>query len=439
LNLGLNSHVLFFALAVTFITGIVFGLVPAIHSAEPDPIYAIKGVRLVGPARRLFFRHGVIASQLAMSVVLAIGAGLFTKSLQSGLATDLGFEPSDMATASVDLGLQRYERPRAKNFYEQVTERVQALPGVQSATWAQVTPLSTARRAEGLALEANPDDRIDSLVNIVGADFFRTLRIPMRAGRDFSKDDMVNSASVIVVNEAMASKIWGKDNPIGRRVRIRSEWFTIVGVAADAKYQELRETRQPVSFLPLTRFSELAGVSRTTLMVRMHNDIKTGLPAIRREISVVDGTVPVTDLNPFQQKIDRQLLPQRFGVALLTMFSTSAMVLAAIGIYGVVAFNVKQRFQEIGIRLALGAPKRDVLRLSAAAGLLPAIVGILSGVVVAMATTRLISAFLFGVPAKDPGTFMLAAGVLLLVSVIASYIPARRATRIDPAAALRWE
>jgi predicted permease len=383
----------------------------------------------------------VVAIQLAMSIVLVIGAGLFTKSLQNGLATDLGFDSTEMGTASVDLGLQRYERPRAKVFYQQVLERLERLPGIQSATWAQVPPLSTARRSEGLTLEgANQSERITTLVNIVGADFFGTLRIPMIAGRDFSREDMARSTPVAVINESMASRIWRNENPLGRRIGLRNEWFTIIGVAADAKYQDLDEERQAVTFLPLTRFTELAGVSRTTLMARTDDSGMTALlPAMRREIAAVDSTLPITDLNPFQQKIERQLLAQRFGFALLTMLSVSAMVLAAIGIYGVVAFTVRQRFQELGIRLALGAPRQSVLRVTAAAGLVPAVMGVILGVLIALSTTRLIASFLFGVAAKDPGTFILAVCVLIVVSAIASYIPARKATRIDPAAALRWE
>jgi predicted permease len=439
-DFSLDWRVLVFTLGVALITGVLFGLVPALQATSLNLITSLKdesgsyGQRL----RRLALRDVLVISQLALSLVLLICAALFVRSLRYAAHSDPGFAAGNLLEASIETEGASLNEQQSAAFYEQAIERVNGLPGVQSATLVAFVPISGGgyRRnttIEGYQPQANEDTELNT--NIIGPNYFNTLGIPLLAGRDFNAQDRTGSPAVVIVNEVFARRYLG-GNAVGKRLKFGSGQFReIVGVVRTSKYRNLREEPLPFIYTPLAQEPQ----SGMTLMVRTLGDPAALAGAVRNELRAVNKDVPLFSVQAMAQRIADQLAADRVVAVLLSVFGASALLLAAIGIYGVVGYAVAQRTHEIGIRIALGADRQDILKLIVGQGMVLIAVGAAIGLALALAATQLLKSLLFGVSATDPLTFVSVVIVLVGVALLACYLPARRAMKVDPLVALRYE
>lgn len=444
-DVGLNPRVLGFALALSVATGVVFSLVPALHASRPDLVPALKDQTSAPGRGTSRLRSALVGAQVALSLLLLICAGLFARTLQKATTVDLGFDPENIALASVNLGLQRYSASRAQQFQRDAVERVKRLPGVQSAGWATDVPLNWEENQEVISVpgyQPRPDEEMAVALRAVGAGYFNTLRIPLVRGREFMDQDAPGAPGVVVINEAMARKYWPNADPVGKRITFSSDpdaERTVIGVAKNSKQHSVGEEPEPFAYLPLSQKMESWGLSGTTLIVRTDGDPKQLLRALSGEIRSLDPNLPVSGLETLREHLGAVLLPQRAGAKLLGLFGLLALVLAAVGIYGVVAYSAAQRTHEIGIRMALGARRRDALLIVLKWSLVSVAVGTALGLIAAFAATRVLSSFLYEISPTDPVAFLGAAALLGAIALFASYLPARHAARVDPMIALRAE
>ena len=439
-DFSIDWRVLVFTLGVALITGVLFGLVPALQATRLNLIPSLKdeagssGQRL----RRLALRDVLVISQLAVSLVLLICAVLSVRSLRHAVHSDPGFAVNSLLEASLETRGANLTQQQSQLFYEQTVERVSSLPGVQSATLVAFVPLSGGgyRRtvdAEGYQPQAKEDTELNT--NIIGPNYFNTMGIPIVGGRDFNAQDRQGSPPVVMVNEVFARRYFG-GNAVGRRLRFGSGVFReIVGVVRTAKYRHLREEPLPFIYTPLAQEPQ----SGMTLMVRSASDPAALVAAVRNEIGAINRDVPLFSVQTMRERIASQLAADRVIAVLLSVFGGSALLLAAIGIYGVVGYAVAQRTREIGIRIALGADRHDILKLIVGQGMVLVVIGAGIGLALALGATQLLKSLLFGVSATDPLTFVSVVLVLVGVAVLACYLPARRAMKVDPLVALRYE
>ena len=443
LDLGLDWRVLAFTLGVSVITGIGFGLAPALQASRLDIVMALKSedAQRAGPHRSRL-RAAFVTAQVTLSVVLLIGAGLFIRSLQSANAIDPGFGVERALTVPINLGLLRYKETEGETFYRNLLARVEAQPGVEHASLVRFAQLGFSFAqfqvfAEGRA-DRNTDEGISTGFNVVGPNYFKTMETPLLRGRDFAEADRKGAPGVVVLNETLAVTLWPGEDALGKRVSVSGPdgpFLEVVGVARDGKYRSLGEKPHPYIYQPLLQSYD----PKMTLVVRTRGEPQSVAAAVREQIRALDANLPVADVKTLRDQLNLSLFPSRVAAWTLGGFGVLALLLAAIGIYGVVSYSVAQRTREIGVRMALGAKEKDVLRLVLGQGLFVIAVGLVLGLLLAVASTRVIVGFLYGVGAADPLTF---AGVPLLlgfVAVVASYIPARRSTKIDPLVALRYE
>jgi putative ABC transport system permease protein len=368
-----------------------------------------------------------------------ICAALFVRSLQYAVRSDPGFAAENLLMASMETRGANFNRQQSQAFYEQAVDRMRSLPGVQSATLTAFVPISGGGYRRGAALEGyqpQPNEDTELNTNIVGPNYFSTMGIPLVAGRDFNAQDREGSPLVAVVNEVLARRYFG-GNALGRRLRLGSEerFREIVGVARTAKYRNLREEPMPFIYTPLAQDHQ----SGMTLMVRTAGDPAALVGAVRNEIRALNKDVPLFSVQTMKERIGSELAADRMIAVLLSVFGGAALMLAAIGIYGVMGYAVAQRTHEIGIRIALGADQRDILKLIVSQGMLLIVIGAGIGLALALAATRLLKSLLFGVSATDPLTFVSVVVVLVGVALLACYLPARRAMKVDPLVALRYE
>jgi putative ABC transport system permease protein len=390
--------------------------------------------------RRLGLREALVISQLALSLVLLISAALFVRSLRHSLEFDPGFASQNLLLASIEAGGKGVTSEQGKLFYQQVLERVGGLPGVGDVSLTVVTPISGGGQRRGIKLEGyQPQENEDTELNtnVIGPDYFKTMSIPIVQGRDFSQEDREGGPGVVVVNEELSRRYFPGQSAVGKRLRTGSDspYREIIGVARTAKYRTLREQPLPFIYIPFAQEYQ----PRMTLIVRSAGDPASLIPALRNEIRALNKDVPVFDVHTMTEHIGAQLAADRMIAVLLSIFGGAALLLAAIGIYGVMAYSVAQRTHEIGIRLALGAERRDIVKLIVGQGLTLIVVGAALGLSLALALTRVLKNLLFGVSATDPLTFSVIALLLITVALLACYLPARRATRVDPLVALRYE
>jgi len=436
---GLDGRALGFTLGLSLVTGIVFGLAPALVVSKPDFVAALKedtpGLGRV--ARRLSLRNLLVVTQVALSLVVLIGAGLCVKSLRALQAIDPGFEPAKVVTASFDLGQNGYNEARGRQFIAQLSERVAALPGVEAVSFARVVAFSDFPWVGPLIIEGSRPQPVNT--NAVSPNYFQTLGASLAQGREFTAQDTAGAPLVVIVNEAAARRYWPGQEVVGQRIirgkgRI-TEFAEVVGVVRNSKEKGLTEDPSPALYVPQLQnyFPEL------TLHARTATPSQTLLAAIRREAQLLDPTLPVYNLGTLAQQKDGSLYTERLAAALLTLFGLLALSLAEVGIYGVLSYSVTERTREMGIRLALGARPRDLLKLVVGQGFMLTLIGLVIGVGASFALTRLIARLLFGVSATDPLTFIVIPLLLTGVALLACWIPARRATRVDPLAALRYE
>ena len=443
LDLTPNLRVLGFTLAVSLVTALLFGLAPALSASRPDVVGELKqrGGPAIGGNRPLNLRSLLVAGQVALSLVALVGAGLFVKSLGNAQRIDPGFDHEKLAVLSVDLGAQGYGEERARDFQRRMLERASALPGVERATLASGIPLFQGGLLRTVFPEGvdSSDRKNGKLVqlNTVEPGYFETMGIPLLRGRDFAPSDHPDSPRVVVVNETMAKQFWPEQQPIGKRFKFFGQewWNEVVGVARDGKYNFLGENPQPHIYLSLRQTFEPA----VSLHVRAAGDPATALGMARREVQEMDRVLPITGVFTFGEILRQSLWAPRMGAWLLAVFGALSLVLAVIGIYGVMSYSVSQRTRELGLRMALGADQRDVLKLVVRQGATLAAIGIAVGLALSFAATRLVGNLLFDVTARDPLIFVGVPLLLALAAIVASAQPAWRASRVDPTVALRIE
>ncbi len=440
---GLDWRVLGFTLLVTLLTGVLFGLAPALQSARLNLNEAIKDAgRGSSAAEGTRLRGLLVMAETAIALMLLIGAALLINSFVRLLRVPPGFNPEGVVIARTELPRARYpEAERGKLVYQQVLERLAALPGVQAVGIASNLPL-TGRWEIAFHPEGGSESADYAAQGTwVSNDYFRAMGIALLQGRGFTVDDRIGNTPVIVVNAAMARAIWPDQEAIGKRIHWggwnREGWLTVVGVVADVKVSSLEAEDRPVIYMPTFQIPRLR--REAVFIARTSGDPANLIAAVRREINAVDADLPVYDLRTMNQVIAESVAQRRFAMLLLVIFAAAALLLAAVGLYGVTAYGVTQRTQEIGIRMALGAGRRDILRLVVGQSLRLSLTGIAVGLIAALALTRWMSSLLFGVSATDPWTFALIPLVLALVSLAAGYLPARRALKVDPMVALRYE
>jgi predicted permease len=440
-DLSLDRRVLGFTLSLSLLTGIVFGLAPALQATKPDLAQALKDEMATGSYRRARLRSLLIVVQIALSALLLIGAGLLIRSLRHAQTLDPGFDTERLLTLSFDTKLLGYDATKSETFQQELLRRVAALPGVQRASIARFIPLGPAGDSLPAVLEGQPPEREITIgYNLVGQDYFQTLGIPLLRGRGFTAQDRRGSSNVLVINEAMAQRLRPNAEPVGQRLRIRNESFEVIGVARNSKYRSLSEELRPFLYLSvLQREAARIPAGDLKLLVRSAGEPAGVIAAIRKEAQALDANLPLFDVQTLNEGMRFALIPTQLAGTLLGVAGVLALVLATVGIYGVVAYAVGQRTREIGIRLALGAQAADVLKLVIRQGLLLTSIGIALGLAAALALTRVMSSFLLGVSATDPLTFIVIALLLTFVALLACWIPAWRATKVDPMIALRCE
>jgi predicted permease len=438
-DLSIDSRVLLFTLAVSLLTSLVFGLVPAIQSSRQGVVDALKDeARTAGRSRStLLFRNGLVVAQMALSIVSLVAGGLFLRSLESAHGIDPGFETEKLAVLTVNPGQAGHDQPQAEEFYDRVLRELEGSPEVASVSWATNAPLFGGF-SRSVFLEGQPEEQAGVLVLVNGIDegYFETVRTPLVSGRAFTLADREGSVRVAVVNEKMAEDFWPGTSPIGKRFRFYGDDFfhEVVGVARTAKYVTLGENPTSVAFYPRRQ-----GFADTMVLhVRTDGDPARALAASRQVLREIDPRVPATNSSTVEELIAQSLWAPRLGAVLLAVLGGLALVLASIGLYGVMAYNVSQRNQEIGLRMALGAAQGDVVSMVLKQAMVLVGLGTALGLLLSFGVSNVVAAILYG-SARDPLTFIAVPLTLLMVALAASLIPALRASRVDPLTALRHQ
>ena len=445
LDVPIDWRVLAFTLGAALLTGLFFGLAPAFMASRASLAGSLKDDGLASrAARRMPLRSVFVAGQVALSLLLLVGAGLFLRSLKHAAAIDPGFDARGVVVASLDLQLHGYNATTGPALYQQLFARLRALPDVEAASASTTLPLGFNSTRRGLTIEGyapRPGEDVEVATATVGPDYFPAMRTAMVEGRGITDRDVAGAPRVVVVNQAFARQYFGGGNAIGRRVWVGGQpsagdpAWEIVGVARDGKYGSLGEEARPFFFMPLLQFYRPA----VDLVVRARVDPLAVLPSIRRELAAIDPALPLFDVRTLEQHAGLALLPARLAGWLLAVVGSVALALAALGLFGSMAYAVTARTREIGVRMALGADRRSIFGLVVGEGLRLTGIGGLVGVAAALLLTRLLSGLLYGVSPTDPSTFGAALVVLALVAVAACYVPARRAMRADPMIALRHD
>jgi predicted permease len=444
IDLVIDARVLVFALFTSMLTGIIFGIAPALQATKTELTPGLKDEVSLGGYRRSRLRSGLLVAQLSLSLVTLVAAGLVVRALQQVRTMNPGLDSQNGLIISMDLRLQGYDKGQGQQFYRQLVERVGSLPGVRSAAMTNFVPLSLNYSARSIYIEGQTPARganvPNSMYSLVGVGFFETIGLPLVAGRDFTEQDKEGTERVTIINETFARHILGADPPadaIGRRISNdpTGPWVKVIGIAKDGKYFTIGEAYQPFIYFPMQQAYGQDG----TLIVRTHSDPKAMIAAVRNEVQRLDPKLPVYDVKTLEEHMSLSLFPARVAAAVLGGFGLVALILAAIGIYGVTSYSVVQRTREIGIRMALGARKRDVVVMIVRQGMTLAGIGLAIGLIFAFALTRWMASILYGVSATDAivvvGVSMLLGGVTL----VAGYLPARRAAQVDPMTALRYQ
>jgi putative ABC transport system permease protein len=446
-NIHLDWRVFAFTLGLSFLTGIVFGLAPALTASKPDLIQTLRNTR--SPGLMNFglrsFRGWLVIAELALAIVLLLAAGLLVRSFNKLVAVDLGFERDNVLTARINLPRSNYSEPaKTEGFYDELLQRVRSLPGVQAAGAINHTPLSGFGLIAFIQAEGHPplDRKKDPPVGIgsISADYFRTMKIPLLSGRDYDARDAANGQKVAIVNQAFAHRFFPGTDPIGKRVSFackESEGLcrTVVGVVGNIRQESLTDEVTPEIYVPFAQMP----VNGMTLLVRTTADPLGLVSAVRDQVLAIDKNQPIYDVKTLNQRVNDAVAVSRSLMLLFTAFALLALVLGSVGIYGIVSYSVTQRTHEIGIRMALGAQTANVLGLIMRNGLILVLTAIAIGIVSALALTRFLRTLLFGVTPADSVTFVMVSLVFFVIAMLASLIPALRATRVDPLVALRYE
>jgi len=444
LQTGLDGRVLAFTFAVSLLTGLLFGLAPAWRATRVDLTPALKdtGRSSFGHSRS-WLSKSLVMAQVALSLLLLIGAGLFLRTLINLQHVAPGFNTQNLLLFRVDPRLSGYQGERLAQLYQRMFERIEAVPGVRSVTFSRHPLLAGSSGRRGFYLAGQDVDRNNprsANIHIVRANFFETMEITVPIGRSLSPRDDASAPSVVVINQTLARRFFPDENPVGKRIRFnpdRPDEVEIVGVAQDAKYTSLRDEIPPTIYVPWLQI--LPGLGQMNFETRTAGEPASLLAAIRQAVREVDANLPLFDVKTQAEQASQSLAQERLFAALLSFFGALALALAALGLYGVLAHSVAQRTKEIGVRMALGAEARHVLRLVIGQGMLLVCVGIAAGLVLAYWMTKWLSGWLYGVGATDLLTYGAIALLLAVVALLACWIPARRAMKVDPMISLRCE
>jgi predicted permease len=453
-EIKLDGMVLLFTFTVSVVTSVFFGLAPALAASKTDlnQVFKETGRGTTGGRRRL--REMLVVAELALALVLLVGAGLLMNSFVKLQAVDPGFNPSNVLTETVSLaGASQYVGPARDSFYRQLTERLTALPGVESASAINHLPLAGDVWGRTITIEGRPQPPghgIEAIFRVSRPDYFRTMGIGFNEGRDFTERDAPDAPGVVILNETMARHYWQNESPLGKRVALGDsrnsspKWLTVIGVVKDVKQDSWINTPENEFYLPFQQSGDFfSGTARQytsmTIVARTNVSPSSLSTAVHDAVKSQDPSVAVSNVVTMDNVITDTLWQQRFNVQLIALFAALALVLAAIGLYGVMSYSVAQRTHEVGLRMALGAQRGDVIRMVVRQGMVLALIGVGAGLVGAFAVTRLLATLLFGIKPTDPVTFAGVALCLLGVAFIACYLPARRATKVDPLVALRYE
>jgi putative ABC transport system permease protein len=438
---SLDGRVLAFALVTSLLTGIIFGLAPAIAAFRTRIYETLKeGSIAAGESRaRYRFRGALVVIEVAIALLLTIGATLMMRTLLHLQATSPGFEAEGVLTASITLPIAKYSKPEQRiGFYWQVLDRMAAMPGAQAASMVSLVPLGGSNTGVNMMVEGQPPPRPEDTPifwqRIIDPAYFRLMRIPLLRGREFAEQD-AGSPRVAIINETMAHRYWPGVDPLGKRFGSGKNWLAIVGIVGDVKFTTLTKDPDPEFYEPYRQ----APIAEMNLTVRTASDPLRLAPALRQAVLEIDRAQPISRVTSMAQRVDDAVGTPRLAALLLVVFGTIALLLAAVGIYGVISFSVARRTREIGVRIALGAGGRDVLRMVVGQAVMLAVIGVAVGIGGAVALTRVIQGMLFGVNATDPLAYMAVSALLIAIAALAAYVPARRASRVSPSVALRYE
>ena len=441
---SLDVPVLVFTLTVSLLVGVLSGLAPALAAFRMDPNDTLKDASRAVTASRLHtrVRNALVVAEIALALILLVGAGLMLKSFLLLQRVHPGLDPSNLLTIDLAMSGRKYAKAETRTpLVQEALERVRQIPDVVSAAVVTDLPLTSNEDSLGIVIQGRPDLGRKKLIvrfNIAGPGFLRTMGIPLYKGRDFSDSDAQSAPVAVLINQAMATRYWQNVDPIGARISMDGQhWFTIVGVVGDIHQTNLQSPPRPEVYL--SYLQDPYGWPFLTLLVRTAHDPLPLTRSVRGAIWSVDKDLPMSEAHTMEQILSKSMAQPRVFALLLSIFATLALVLAIIGIYGVIAYSVTQRTHEMGVRMALGAHAADVFKLVVGRGMLLALLGVAIGLAGALALTRLLAKFLFAVQPTDPPTFVLVALALGAAALVASYIPARRATKVDPMVALRYQ
>jgi putative ABC transport system permease protein len=450
--LRVDSSVLIFTLLISLLTGIIFGLAPALGGAKTDLQDTLKegGRSSSGGRRRGWLRSTLVVAEVALSLVLLIGAGLLIKSFVHILDTDPGFKPENLLTMQLSLSVKKDDGAKVLNFFNDLNGRIKGLPGVESAAYSNGIPLGLTADTSFAIVgrpKAEPGKQPQTMLYITSPDYLRAMGIRLIKGRFFTAQDTQKSPRVAVIDETFARQQFPNEEPLGHYIAGDGKDNPdgeIVGVVAHVKHFGLdaEERVQTQLYLPFNQAPNDVlpfFVPRMNLIIRTTGDRANVTAAVRREVQALDPNQPVYNVSTMEQTLNQSLATQRLSMTLLAVLASLALILAAVGIYGVMSYTVTQRTHEIGIRMAIGAQPSEMFRMVIGQGMMLALIGVALGLVGAFGLTRLMTTMLFGVAPTDPATFVIIAGLLIGIALVACYVPGRRATKVDPLVALRYE
>jgi putative ABC transport system permease protein len=445
MKFGLDGRVLGFTAGVTLLTALIFGAAPALQASKVDLNEALKeGGRSSSGAGRHQTLRSLVVAEVALSLVLLIGAGLMMRSFMRLQHTASGFNPENLLTLSLNVPILKYDKmEKFYAFYKELLERIRAMPGVDSAGAVSNLPLGGDSWEDSLTVEGYPALSVGQapMINftVITPNYFRAMGIPLLIGRDFNDAETADSMNVTIIDQRLAREYWPNESPIGKRVRFgppedKEQWYTIVGVAGAVKNESLNLTRRKTVYIPNAQYP----LDDMSLAIRARNPENLA-QAIQRQVKAMDPDLPIINMRTMTEVVSRSVWQPRLYAILFGVFAAVALALASVGIYGVMTYSVADRKREIGVRVALGAQRRDVLKLVVAQGMTLTLIGIGIGLAAALALTQLMRSLLFEVSATDPLTFVALAVLFSVVALVACYLPARRATKVDPMVALRCE
>ncbi len=446
-HIHIDRSVFLFTAAVSILTGLIFGMVPALQASKADPFTALKENRIAGRKGAHAFRNALVVIELMLAIVLLIGSGLLLRSFYNLTAVEVGFDSNHLITFNLTPDMKSYgDVEKRTMLFDQFITRVRAIPGVESAALTSELPFGPGGVFHNFVIEGRPAEAVGTEPEIynrsITPEYFRTLEVPIKAGRDFSAQDHLKGLPVVIINEKMARTYFQNENPIGKRVKWarddEAQWLNIIGIVGDVHASSLDEGEVPALYTPFTQETRFW---KTWMNVVVRSQLQPASIAatVRKELASLDRTIPLTDLKTMDDWISLSIADRRFNLILISSFAGLALLLSSLGLYGLISFTVSERTSELGVRMALGAQKRDIVTLIAGQSIRLAIFGVVLGLILSFGATRLIQRMLYGVETADPVTLIAVCVLLTATAIAASVGPALRAIKLDPSTTLRYE